>query len=305
MKIPKLAVMTALCLLLAGCNFPGITPEPTESPNPTTAPEQIPTEPSAGPALTDIMTPDLWFLACADGDLELTAAFEEHPAGIESVVAHYRWNGGIRGDSSDWSEAQLTSLGVASGQETFQLILTGVGSEAHNLFGDESGAFEYQLTATATDGGVTQWPPNNESYFLPVDPCSDVHFIVEQYGVSTDTAGYGPGCSPTEETFEIILRGVSRVEETWLEYSFAVQGADPQVLPDEIVADLEGPTPVPSNPGAVSYTYTIDLNTDAAAALNGQNGFMYWNGYVRTDDGMVFEYPEGGPPFVTVEACSN
>jgi hypothetical protein len=128
---------------------------------------------------------------------------------------------------------------------------------------------------------------------------------VEEYGVSDETAEYGQGCSATEVTFEIIVRGVSRVEAAWLEYSFSTLPIDPQTLPDEISADLRGPFPVSTYPGAVRYTYTIDLNIDAPPALSGQDGIMFWNGYIRTDDGMVFEYPQGGPPEVTIQACTN
>jgi hypothetical protein len=303
MKISK-SILLIAAVLLAACNFPGTTPKATSPPDAPPQPSEPSDQPGMGPLLAGVDTLAPFFLACPGSALSLLANFELHPAGMQSVMARYRWNGGSSAAYS-WNEIELASEGTRSGYDQYSLTLADAGSEAETLFADQSGAFEYQIIATGNDGGTSQWPSGDDVFILPVDPCSDAPYIVDDYGVSSTSAGYGPGCSPTEVTFEIILRGVSRVEQTWLEYSFVTADADPQVLPDELVVDLQGPTPVLAIPGAVSFTYTIDLNTDAAAALSGEAGVMFWNGYVMTDDGMVFEYPVGGPPEVAIESCSN
>jgi hypothetical protein len=63
--------------------------------------------------------------------------------------------------------------------------------------------------------------------------------------------------------------------------------------------------PSPDIPGAVVYTATLELDDEATPVMNGQDGFLAWNIYVRIKGGMVFEYPQGGPPLVSLEACSN
>lgn len=303
MKLSK-SILLMATLLWAACNFPDATPEATSPPDVPIETTEFTDEPGMVPLLAGVDTAAPFFLACPNTALSVVANFELHPAGLQSVIARYRWNGGSSAAYS-WTEIDLTPEGTGSGYNRYSLTLPDAGAEAEALFADQSGAFEYQIIATSSDGASSQWPSNNEVYVLPVDPCSNAHYIVDDYGVSSTNAGYGPGCSPIDVTFEIILRGVSRVEEAWLEYSFTTLPADPQTLPDEIIVDLEGPSPVLSIPGAVRYSYSIDLNTDAPAALGGEAGQMFWNGYVRTDDGMVFEYPQGGPPFVTIESCSN
>ena len=303
MKTSKVILLIAT-FLLAACNFPGSTPEATSPPDPSLEPSEPPDQPGMGPLLAGVDTIEHFFLACPGTDLTLLANFELHPGGIQSVIARYRWNGASP-PAYSWNEIELTPEGTGAGYDQYQLTLADAGAETQSMFNDQSGAFEYQIVATGNDGGVSQWPPGDEVYILPIDPCSDAPFFVIEYGVNSTSAGYGPGCSPTEVVFQIILRGVSRVEATWLEYSFSTLPVDPQVLPEEIIVDLQGPTPVSSNPGGVRYTYTIDVDADAAAALNGQAGVMFWNGYVRTDDGMVFEYPQGGPPEGIIEACTN
>lgn len=304
MKSFKSILLIAMALVFCACNFPGSTPDATSPPDPTLEPTEPPDQPGIAPVLGSVETTDSFFLACPGSDLTFLANFELNPNGLQSVIARYRWNGASSA-GYNWNEVELAPEGTGMGYEQYRLTLTDAGAEAAALFDDQSGAFEYQIIATSNDGASSQWPPGNEVYVLPVDPCINARFIVEDYGVNSESGGYGPGCAPTEVTFEIILRGVSRVEAAWLEYSFTTAQADPQVLPDEITADLEGPTPYPSIPGAVRYFFTIDLNTDALSALNGEDGFMLWNGYIRIDDGMVFEYPQGGPPTVLIEACAN
>ena len=303
MKTPK-SILLIAAVVLAACNIPGTTPDATSPPDPTSQPSEPTDLSGVGPLMAGVDTIEHFLLACPGNALTLLANFELHPGGIQSVVARYRWNGASP-TAYNWTETNLTPEGTGAGYDQYRLTLTDAGSEAEALFGDQSGSFEYQIIATGNDGGVSQWPSGSDVFALPVDPCNNARFIVEEYGVSDETAGYGPGCSTTEVTFEIILRGVSRVEAAWLEYSFTTLPADPQILPDEIIADLRGPFPVSTYPGAVKYTSTIYLDDVAPTALSGEDGIMFWNGYIRTDDGMVFEYPQGGPPEVTIQACTN
>jgi hypothetical protein len=251
-----------------------------------------------------VETFDPFFLACPGSALTLLANFEVPPAGMQSVSARYRWNG-ASSTAYNWNEIDLTPEGMSSGYDQYRLSLPDGGSEAEALFADQSGAFEYQIIATANDGSSSQWPPGDDVYVLPIDPCVGTRYIVEEYGVSDEEAGYGPGCTPSEVTFEIVLRGVSRVEDAWLEYYFLAPETDAQPVSAEVMVDLDGPVPSHDFPGAVVFSISIDLNAEATPVMNGQAGFLAWNMYVRTDDGMVFEYPQGGPPMVSLEACSN
>ena len=56
---------------------------------------------------------------------------------------------------------------------------------------------------------------------------------------------------------------------------------------------------------AFIYTMTLDLDEEDTHIMNGLEGYLAWNMHVRIKGGMVFEYPQGDPPLVSLEACSN
>ena len=318
-RAPLRYLALAMFALAAACNAPSgpsdVAPAPsaTSQPQPPADLQVAPTATVAGPAVDDLAPPDgapvfvesnipAELQACPGNGLNLLASYEIEPQGISHVVIRYRLNGGTPETTGAWFEYVMAPEGILAALDHFRFQYPDLGADAQVQFNGGAGAFEYMLLATGNDAQQGKWPlGDGTTAELPLTACPQVEsYSVHEYGVSSTSAGYGPGCSPTELTFEVIVSGFGQVTNAWLRYEYNVppNGTSPSTeIP--LVPQGEGQ----GYPGSTRLAATVDVGNEAQGFLGGQGGTLSYNMYVQVDGLGTFEYPAGGPPSVAIQSC--
>jgi hypothetical protein len=271
------------------------TPEPVDDLAPV---------PGAAPAFVESNIPES-VEACPGVGLNLVASFQIQPEGMMHVVIRYRLNGGVPEKTGPWWEHVMEAEGILDALDHFRFEYPDLGADAAALFGDDAGAFEYMYLAVDNDLQESKWPAGEGTTAqMPILPCPESEaYELHDYGISSQQAGYGPGCSPTEVTFEVILSGYGLVDEAWLRYEYLAPANGPSIVSPSFEAALQNTGEGPGYPGSTRLAVTIPVGSEAGTYMLGQDGYMSYNMYVRLTDQQVFEYPYGGPPLIEIESC--
>lgn len=298
-------VLMALLILSAGCSMPlpatDLAPITSTTPTPE-PPDDLAPAPGAPPTYVESNIPAS-MQACEGEGLNLVASYQIEPEGIAHVVIRYRLNGGSQAATSPWWEHVMQAEGILDALDHFRFLYPDLGAEAAALFGSDPGAFEYFFLATDNDGQQSQWPEGEgTTAVMSIEPCPEA-YQVHDYGVSSPGAGYGPGCSPTALTFEVILSGYGLVDTAWLRYEYLAPANNPVVVSPSFEVALQDTGEGPGVPGSTRLAATVDVGAEAGNYLAGQGGHVSYNMYVRLLDQQVFEYPYGGPPMVPITSC--
>jgi hypothetical protein len=304
-SIWRLILILPLVALTAGCSVP-LPPEAGQTPA-TATPTPVGPDDIAQPENPPTFVEDnhhAVFLACPGEGLNLLASYEIEPEGISHVVIFHRLNGGTPQTTSAWDESVMAPEGILDALNHFRFLLPSLGQDAADLFGDQAGVFEYRFQAVDNDSYISFWPaPEGALAEFPIEPCPQEaeSYSVHDYGVSSTQAGYGPGCSPTELTFEVILTGLGLVGDAWLRYEYLDAGyvMQGQSMEVPLVHTGEGQ----GYPGSARLAATVDVGAQANGYLTGQDGYLSWNMYVQVSGQQTYEYPLGGPPVVAIESC--
>jgi hypothetical protein len=303
-----MAVVLLAAFGLSSCEFPT---GPTEVAPQSTAtvtseiPDDFAPAPEGGPIYVESNIPNQ-FPGCQGEGLNLVASFEIEPEGISHVVIRYRLNGGTPETTSAWQESVMQAEGILDAMDHFRFEYPQLGADAFDLFGDQAGVFEYMFLATDNDTNQSKWPQGEGTVAeMPIDPCPDQEeaYSVHDYGVSSTTAGYGPGCTPTEVTFDVIVSGYGHVQDAWLRYEYLAPTNNPVAVSQSFEIPLQDMGEGQGYPGSTRLATTVNVGGEANTYMGGQDGYISYNMYVRLDDQMVFEYPQGGPPLVTINSC--
>ncbi len=304
MKPKSLCVAVLIMLASAACTLPDdLAPPPTATPTPDLPDDILP--PPAPPTFVESNLPAS-IPACAGEGLNLVASYEIEPEGISHVVIRYRLNGGIPEKTSPWTEFVMMPEGILDALDHFRFEYPDLGADAAALFAGTPGVFEFMLLATDNDGESSKWPTGNGTTAemeLSACPEEDKGYQVHEYGVSSQQAGYGPGCSPTELVFEVIVSGYGQVQDAWLRYEYSAPSNSPAVVSPSFEIPLQVTGEGQGFPGSTRLALTVDVGAEANTYMAAQDGFLSYNMYVRLQDNQVFEYPYGGPPMVSIESC--
>jgi len=301
----RLALVLLLVIVTTGCNGPippveGL-PVPTDTPTPV-GPDDI-GQPGNPPTYVESNLPDS-LLACPGEGLNLVASYDIEPEGMAHVVIRYRLNGGSPATTSAWQEHVMAPEGILAALDHFRFEYPDLGQDAADLFGGQPGVFEFNLQAVDNDGEVSYWPaPQGELAEMPILSCPQAqeNYQVHDYGVSSQQAGYGPGCSSTELTFEVVLSGYGLVQNAWLRYEYSDAGN--VIASPSFELPLQNTGEGPGYPGSTRLAANLDVGAEANSYLAGQDGFLSWNMYVQVSGQQTYEYPLGGPPMVAIESC--
>jgi len=313
----------ALVLLAAACapapETPGdLAPQLTATPTPAlpdvVLPAATPTDnpiddlapPSDAPTYVESNIP-AELQACPGEGLNLVVSYEIEPEGISHVVIRYRLNGGTPETTGAWFEYVMAPEGILDALDHFRFQYPELGADANSLFGGGAGAFEYMLLATDNDGLQSKWPAGEGTTAqmgLNLCPQEDA-YTVHEYGVSSQSAGYGPGCSPTELTFEVVVSGFGQVQNAWLRYEYNAPPNAPAAVSPSFEIPLLPMGEGQGYPGSTRLAATVDVGGEANGYMGGQGGFLSYNMYVQVNGQGTFEYPYGGPPMVTVQSCGG
>jgi hypothetical protein len=191
--------------------------------------------------------------------------------------------------------------GILDALDHFRFQYPDLGADANNLFGGGAGVFEYRLQAVDNDSEQSKWPSEDGTAELPLTPCpQEEAYKVHDYGVSSPNAGFGPGCSPTELTFEVIVSGFGQVQNAWLRYEY---NAPPNIVSPSFEIPLVPMGEGQGYPGSTRLAAVVDVGNEAGGYIGGQGGFLSYNMYVQVEGQGAFEYPVGGPPIVTIQSC--
>lgn len=293
-----------ITLAAAACTLPGdLTPPPTATPTPDLPKDILPAP--APPTYVESNLPAS-MPACEGEGLNLVASYQIEPEGISHVVIRYRLNGGSPATTSAWVEHVMLPEGILDALDHFRFEYPGLGADAAALFAGTPGVFEFMLLAADNDGESSKWPAGDGTtaeMALTVCPEEDEAYQLHEYGVSSQQAGYGPGCSPTELDFEVIVSGYSLVQDAWLRYEYSAPSNLPAIVSPSFEIPLQVTGKGPGYPGSTRLALTADVGAEANAYMAGQDGFLSYNMYVRLQDNQVFEYPYGGPPMVAIQSC--
>jgi hypothetical protein len=296
----------ALSILLAGCGLvpTDLAAAPTATPVPDPHDDLAP-PPGSPPTYVESNLPDS-FEACPGEGLNLLASYEIEPEGISHVVIRYRLNGSAPEKTSPWQEYVMAPEGILDALDHFRFQYANLGMEANDLFGGDPGIFEFQLLAVDNDSLASKWPAGEGIMAeMPIEPCADeqMSYQLHNYGVSSTSAGYGPECSPTELTFEVIVSGFELVDSAWLRYEYHAPANSPAIVSPSFEVPLQVTGEGPGYPGSTRLAATVNVGGEADNFMQTQDGFLSYNMYVRLADQQVFEYPNGGPPMVTIDSC--
>jgi hypothetical protein len=314
--------LAVVMLTAAACNAP-VTAEDLAPPPSATSQPQPPADLQAGPtaAATEMVIDDLappsdaptyvesnipaGLEACPGEGLNLLASYEIEPEGISHVVIRYRLNGGSPETTGAWFEYVMAPEGILDALDHFRFQYPDLGADAHALFGGEAGALEYMLLATDNDALQSKWPAGEGTTAqMPLAACpQEASYTLHEYGVSSSSAGYGPGCSPTELTFEVIVSGYGQVQDAWLRYEYNAPEQNPGVVSPSFEIPLQPMGEGQGYPGSTRLAATVDVGSEANGYMGGQGGFLSYNMYVQVNGLGTFEYPAGGPPTVAVQSC--
>ena len=302
-------MFAALLIVLASaaCAPPGppgdLAPQPTATGTPASLDVVLPS--SAPPTFVESNLP-AGMPACEGEGLNLVASYEIEPEGIAHVVIRYRLNGGVPEKTSAWTEYVMMPEGILDALDHFRFEYPALGADAAALFGGTPGVFEFMLLATDNDGESSKWPAGEGTTAeMPLTTCleEDEAYQLHEYGVSSQQAGYGPGCAPTALEFEVIVSGYGQVQDAWLRYEYNAPVNSPVPVSPSFEIPLQVTGEGQGFPGSTRLALTVDVGAEANAYLAGQDGFLSYNMYVRLLDNQVFEYPYGGPPMVAIESC--
>jgi hypothetical protein len=294
-----------LLTLVAGCNVPisdvGLAPGPSPTPGPV---DDLAPLPDPGPIFVESNIPES-LEACPGVGLNLVASYEIQPEGMMHVVIRYRLNGGVPEKTGPWWDHVMQAEGILDALDHFRFEYPDLGADAAALFGDDPGTFEYMYLAIDNDLNESKWPAGEGTTAqMPITPCPESEvYEVHDYGASSQNAGYGPGCSPTEVTFEVILSGYGLVDEAWLRYEYLAPANGPSIVSPSFEVALQNTGEGPGYPGSTRLAVTVPVGSEAETYMLGQAGYMSYNMYVRLTDQQVFEYPYGGPPLIDIESC--
>jgi hypothetical protein len=245
--------------------------------------------------------------ACPGVGLNLLASYEIEPEGISHVVIRYRLNGGTPETTGAWFEYVMAPEGILDALDHFRFQYPDLGSDANAQFGGGAGTFEYMLLATDNDALQSKWPAGEGTTAeLPLTACpQEEAYTMHDYGVSSQTAGYGLGCSPTELTFEVIVSGFGQVQNAWLRYEYNAPPNAPAAVSPSFEIPLVPQGEGQGYPGSTRLAAAVDVGSEANGYMGGQGGFLSYNMYVQVAGQGTFEYPYGGPPMVTIQSCGG
>jgi hypothetical protein len=248
----------------------------------------------------------VYYPGCKPDSMIVEAFLQQHPDGIESVVLRHRLLNTVDTSTTPWVEVEMLPQGILNDLERYGVELIGIGADAMSFLQGSSGVIEYQVMAQYHAGMSEVWPDDGASQAqIPVEVCANASWLIIEYGPDVEQAGYEAACSQTEVTFSIIVENAYLVDSGWLQVQYLAPVIQAQAVSPLLSVPLSLTEPAPGNPDATLFSATIDLATEAPAYMAGQTGFLAWNIYLQKITGEVFEFPQGGPPTVDINACGS